>query len=67
MTQKSYHIDKSMDPFEANTFEVNDLQETFSDLQTDLELKVNFSKELYESFLGSTKNKAKVFNHLRGI
>ena len=39
-----------MDPYEANIFEVNDLQEFFSDLQTDLELKVNISKERYESF-----------------
>ena len=39
-----------MNPFEADLFEVNDLQETFSDLQTDLELKVNFSKERSESF-----------------
>ena len=27
-----------------------DLQETFSDLQTDLELKVNFTNERYERF-----------------
>ena len=33
-----------IDPFEADVFEVNiDLQETFSDLQTDLEIKINFS------------------------
>ena len=55
MTQISYHIDKNMDPFEADTFEINDIQETFSDLQTDLKLKVNSSKERYESF--STKQK----------
>ena len=59
MTQKSYHIDKNMDPFEADTFEVNDLQETFSDLQTDLELKVNFSKERYESFWTQQKLRQK--------
>ena len=35
-----------IDPFEADIFEINvNLQETFSDLQNDLELKVNFSKE----------------------
>ena len=35
-----------IDPFEADLFEINvNLQETFSDLQNDLELKVNFSKE----------------------
>ena len=39
-----------MDPFEAYLFEVNDLQETFSDLQTDLELKVYFFKDRYGSF-----------------
>ena len=59
MTQKSYHIDKSMDPFEAYLFEVNDLQETFSDLQTDLELKVNSSKERYESFWTQQKLRQK--------
>ena len=36
----------NMDTFVADLFEVNvDLQETFSDLQTYLELKVNFTKE----------------------
>ena len=45
-----------MDPFEADLFEVNvDSQKTFSDLQTDLELKVNIFKEWYESF--STQQK----------
>ena len=40
-----------MDSFEAYLFEVNvALQETFLDLQTDLELKVIFSKKRYESF-----------------
>ena len=40
-----------VDPFEANLFEINiNLQETFADLQNDLELKVKFSKEKYESF-----------------
>ena len=35
-----------IDPFETDVFEINvKLQETFSDLQNDLELKVNFSKE----------------------
>ena len=35
-----------IDPFEADIFKINvNLQETFSDLQNDLELKVNFSKE----------------------
>ena len=35
-----------IDPFEADIFEINvNLQETFSDLQNDLEFKVNFSKE----------------------
>ena len=49
-----------MDPFEADLFEVNfDLQETFSDLQTDLELKVNFSKERYESFWTQQKLRQK--------
>ena len=48
-----------MDPFEADTFEVNDLQETFSDLQTDLELKVNFSKERHESFWTQQKLRQK--------
>ena len=52
MTQISYHIDKNMDPFEADTFEVNDLQ-------TDLELKVNFSKERYESFWTQQKLRQK--------
>ena len=49
-----------IDPFEADLFEVNvDLQKTFSDLQTDLELKVNFSKERYESFLTQQKLRQK--------
>ena len=40
-----------IDPFEADLSEVSvELQETFSDLQTDLELKLNFSKERYGSF-----------------
>ena len=40
-----------IDPFKADLFEINvNIQETFSDLQNDLELKVNFSKEKYESF-----------------
>ena len=52
MTQKSYHIDKNMDPFEADTFEVNDLQ-------TDLELKVSSSKERYESFWTQQKLRQK--------
>ena len=59
MTQKSYHIDKNMDPFEADTFEINDIQETFSDLQTDLKLKVNSSKERYESFWTQQKLRQK--------
>ena len=39
-----------MNPFEADLFKINDVQETFSDLQIDLELKINFSKERYGSF-----------------
>ena len=41
-----------MDPFEADTFEVNDLQ-------TDLELKVSSSKERYESFWTQQKLRQK--------
>ena len=38
-------------PFEADLFEINvELQESFSELKTDLELKVNFSKARYENF-----------------
>ena len=49
-----------MDPFEADLFEVNvDLQETFSDLQTDCELKVNSTKERYESLWTQQKLKQK--------
>ena len=48
-----------MDPFEADTFEINDIQETFSDLQTDLKLKVNSSKERYESFWTQQKLRQK--------
>ena len=48
-----------MDSFKADLFEINDLQETFSDLQTDLELKVNFSKERYESFWTQQKLRQK--------
>ena len=46
-----------IDPFEADLFEINvNLQETFSDLQNDFELKVNFSKEsLYLKSFDSTK------------
>ena len=44
-----------MDPCESDLFEVNfDLQETFSDLQTDLELILNFSKERYETIFERT-------------
>ena len=40
-----------VDYFEADLFEVNvDLQETTLDLQTDLELKVNFSKNDRKAF-----------------
>ena len=40
-----------IDPFEADIFEINvNLQETFSDLQNNLELKVNIFKERYKSF-----------------
>ena len=40
-----------INPFETDLFEVSvNLQEIFSDLQNDLELKVNISKETYESF-----------------
>ena len=56
-----------MDSLEADLFKVNDLQETFSDLQTNLELKANFSKERYENFWTQQKKRAKVSNHLRGI
>ena len=59
MTQKSYHIDKSMNPFVADLFEVNDSQENFSDLQAGLELKVFFSKERYESFWTQQKLRQK--------
>ena len=46
-----------MDPFKVDLFEVNvDLLETISDLQTDLKLKVNFSKERYENFWTQKKN-----------
>ena len=49
-----------MESFEADLFEVNvNLQETFSDLQTDLELKVIFSKERYESFWTQQKLRQK--------
>ena len=48
-----------MNPFEADLFEVNDLQETSSDLQTNLELKVIFSKERYESFWTQQKIRQK--------
>ena len=49
-----------MDPFEAEPFELNvDLQETISELQTDLELKVNFFKEQYESFWTQQKLRQK--------
>ena len=35
-----------IDPFKADIFEINvNLQETFTNLQNDLELKVNFFKE----------------------
>ena len=43
----------------ADLFEVNDSQETFSDLQTGLELKVIFSKERYESFWTQQKLRQK--------
>ena len=40
-----------IDPFEADLFEINvDLQESFSELKTDLEFKVSFSKARYENF-----------------
>ena len=39
-----------MDPFVADLFEVNDSQETFSDLKIGLELKVIFSNERYGNF-----------------
>ena len=48
-----------MDSFEAVTFKINDIQETFSDLQTDLKLKVNSSKERYESFWTQQKLRQK--------
>ena len=49
-----------MDPFEADLFEVNvNLQETFSELQTDLEFKVNFSKDRYKIFRTQQKLKQK--------
>ena len=57
-----------MDPFEADVFEVNDLHETFSDLQTDLELQINkFYQSTIWKLLESTKTKGKVYNHFRGI
>ena len=49
-----------MDPLEADIFEVNvDLQQTFSDVQTDIELKVNFTKERYEIFWTQQKLRQK--------
>ena len=49
-----------MDPFKADLFEVNiDLQETFSDLQTELKLKVKFFKDQYESFWTQQKLRQK--------
>ena len=49
-----------IDPFKANLYEINiDLQVTFSDLQADVELQLNFSKERYESFWTQQKLRQK--------